>query len=1022
MRRGFFVAALAVLLASGLAAQASVVKTVHDEKGWKLTVDDVDLPVMGAVWSFTPVGENYTYDLFAQPEDVITKTIDTDMTLMKSMGVTAIRCFSTIPAPWVEYIYDRFGIYTMVNDLFGRYGVSVDGRWYAKTDYSDPDTRKMLLAQAKKTFETYKDTRGVLLFMLGNESNYGLEWSSNTIENLPGGERDAFKAKALYSLFEEAIKLGKSIDPNHPIGLCNGDLQYLQTMKDLVPDLDFLGVNTYRGPQSFDGFYQAIAKDLGKPFVYTEIGADAYNVATEQEDQDNQALLIKSQWKEIYSQAYGKGKSANCLGGFVFEWMDEWWKAGMDSGLTVHDTAGTWSNGGYTFDAVPGRNNMNEEWFGILGLSTDTKDGIPRRLPRSAYFLLKDLWRLDLYTSTKQDIAKTFDGVNLDAASRQGNLLALRDASTDPHPPYELHGSVTARSYAKGDNVGWAASGLSGLTGAGQVVTTFGAKVRAGEGLTGSFLFRQLPSSVPNDPAKDLSDPVESGALLSGSSTTVVHPIALYQATVDYQSPELTATIHYHDGHADWVTEGDLFGLLPEAWDLFHMDKGGSQAPFGIEVTLPAAVPGLKVYAGPELYWGANPAVMAKYTRTFGTWGFTVIHQQELGPYANLGGGTPPATDAQLHADRWSSAELLVGDPSLAQVEAGALLGRYNRVGDSQFTYTSVSGNAITTGSTFQWADALAAKVKFASDAVPYLHLQAQYLYAGLLADTRSAAARNGSQLFDSGKGNRSEVKVNAVGTYGDFSLSATGLYRVPLVDALYQSNLGVSPRDPVKDAFSVSDNRKAVQGEAVFTWNPTGATYFYDWNNADREYAPLAVGAGLLYNFDLGPTDALAYDAGDGVHTYVQTKGLPEVQGTYNLQLRVAGRPFPGVRINLTGQVANEQATGVDANGAAAVVRYWKTAGQVAWGRVYLEGSYATDAWGPLDWMRQFGITYPTQWMVGAAYGLKPLSFLTDTDRVGLRLSQRTYGAATPATEKTSAGKTLDNRFVAELYAGWSF
>jgi hypothetical protein len=225
-----------------------------------------------------------------------------------------------------------------------------------------------------------------------------------------------------------------------------------------------------------------------------------------------------------------------------------------------------------------------------------------------------------------------------------------------------------------------------------------------------------------------------------------------------------------------------------------------------------------------------------------------------------------------------------------------------------------------------------------------------------------------------------------------------------------------------VKDAFSVSDNRKAVQGEAVFTWNPTGATYFYDWNNADREYAPLAVGAGLLYNFDLGPTDALAYDAGDGVHTYVQTKGLPEVQGTYNLQLRVAGRPFPGVRINLTGQVANEQATGVDANGAAAVVRYWKAAGQVALGRVYLEGSYASDAWGPLDWMRQFGITYPTQWMVGAAYGLKPLSFLTDTDRVGLRLSQRTYGAATPAAEKTSGGKTLDNRFVAELYAGWSF
>ena len=39
--------------------------------------------------------------------------------------------------------------------------------------------------QVLEQVEKYKDVRGVLMFALGNESNYGLSWSSFEIENLP---------------------------------------------------------------------------------------------------------------------------------------------------------------------------------------------------------------------------------------------------------------------------------------------------------------------------------------------------------------------------------------------------------------------------------------------------------------------------------------------------------------------------------------------------------------------------------------------------------------------------------------------------------------------------------------------------------------------------------------------------------------------------------------------------------------------------------------------------------------------
>ena len=39
---------------------------------------------------------------------------------------------------WIKYIYENYGIYTMLNHSFGRYGLTIRWSWDANTDYTDP--------------------------------------------------------------------------------------------------------------------------------------------------------------------------------------------------------------------------------------------------------------------------------------------------------------------------------------------------------------------------------------------------------------------------------------------------------------------------------------------------------------------------------------------------------------------------------------------------------------------------------------------------------------------------------------------------------------------------------------------------------------------------------------------------------------------------------------------------------------------------------------------------------------------
>jgi hypothetical protein len=408
----------------GFADQAPApdkVTTVKHENGWKLQVNGADYYIKGMVWGYTPKGANYSYDLWSQDDDFIQKVLDYDFGLMKAAGVNTVRSFSTVPARWVTYVYRRYGIMTAINPLMGRYGHTVGGQWISTVDYSDELTRATLRADMLEIVETYKNTPGVLMFAFGNESNYGLSWSSFEIENLPTGERDKARAGYLYSLFNEVISAGKSIDANHLFTIVNGDTQYIDLIAELCPDMDLLGTNVYRG-QGFTSLWKDVKKKLDLPVVLFEFGSDAFNARKSEEDQLAQARFLKSQWQELYNKAYSNEEEGNSVGGFVFEWRDEWWKYLQTQNLDVHDTHASWANQGYPFDWVAGKNNMNEEWFGITAMGELNSDGVYTVRPRLAYEVLSVIWGMDPYAGNKRERNRLIKKIDMNELSRKNQL------------------------------------------------------------------------------------------------------------------------------------------------------------------------------------------------------------------------------------------------------------------------------------------------------------------------------------------------------------------------------------------------------------------------------------------------------------------------------------------------------------------------------------------------------------------------------------------------------------------------
>lgn len=365
------------------------------DEGYQLIVNKKPYIIKGVVYSPVPIGKNYTYDFWSDPK----KLYLYDAKLMRAMGVNSIRVYQ----PGIDPKKTKKAI----RELYKKFRIRVAmGHWlgfWDNANYADNNFRERVKKDVMDMVRAYKNEKGILLWILGNENNvsfsYGPQtlnlWTTDEIEALgdPYLKRQA-RAKFYYSFVNDIAKEIHKIDPNHPVVLANAELTDIDVAGPVSHDVDMLGCSVYRG-KVFSNFFREVDKKFKKPVIVTEFGCDRYDAFLNKEDQNAQAEFITAQWKDIEKNTFKSNGVGNALGGFIFEWTDEWWKFNESDPTRwyMHDTAASWSNGAYYFDIKAPQNlNVNEEWWGICAVKKKG-DGPDEREPTKAYFALKELWR-----------------------------------------------------------------------------------------------------------------------------------------------------------------------------------------------------------------------------------------------------------------------------------------------------------------------------------------------------------------------------------------------------------------------------------------------------------------------------------------------------------------------------------------------------------------------------------------------------------------------------------------------------
>ncbi|MCF7825139.1 MAG: glycosidase [Candidatus Marinimicrobia bacterium] len=950
------------------ADHVSTVAVVSDSDGQRIQVDGEDFMINGMNWDYFPIGTNYSYSLWNQSDEIIKTALDREMSLLQGMGVNTIRMYSGVPPRWVKYIYEQFGIFTVLNHSFGRYGFTVNGVWVPNVDYGDPVFQKALLKEVMTEVNDFKDVPGVLMWLLGNENNYGLFWEGAETEDIPEGETvQTVRAHHMYSLFNDAINAIHKVDNRRPVAICNGDLLFVDIIAEEIENLDILGSNVYRGI-SFTDFFEVAEEKLDVPVLFTEFGADAFNAREMREDQENQAKYLLGNWQEIYEQSAGNGLIGNCIGGMTFQFSDGWWKYLQTSNLDVHDINASWANGGYPADLVPGENNMNEEWFGICAKGPTDIEGLYQLYPRAAYYALKEVHALNPYAA----------GVDLEK-------IRAHFVSISP---------MSAILMARGDKAALAseAGSLGRIKGlriemetyhtGGKFTTTPDDPVQGSTDLPISKGFDHMQSyylSVEATPSPNVTGAVTFNVLGHVAQTLIdeiyyekrgrpqsvvtddgsvsmegLDRVRVYNASLSWDDNFFRLEGFFRTGHYHWGYEGDFFGLYREANYGPNMDTYDGNAPLGIEIEGKKILSGFKLAFGPELWWGANPAYLIKYSRSIGPFLLTAVYQDDLDRQApaisSFAVPLPPTKKGTLH---------LKTNLAGLGVELGSIWSGATKVDETFQIVEGTTGNYEVFQDTVRAADAWGGKFKLTYSR-GRLNWYIQGASMGIVADGGPTATQTfaGWRLKDSGSGNQNNIISGFTIQTGNLQIAPNFLWQKPLIGPIpIDVQQPGRPRNVISDPFAVRGNRETTAYELLLTYDPTPATWFYEWNNDMAEDARFAASLDYVYRQHPTTQDAAIGILADGRTTFA-FPGAPPARDLWELNGRIASK----LNSNF-GLIMNFYQGIAEANGSdTLLVERFGGDLRVIRGSSKLMAMAKVNDWGPYDYHRDYNLTYPLQ------------------------------------------------------------
>lgn len=987
-------------------SQSEKIAIQKNDTDLSITVDGKNFIINGMNWDYLPIGTNYSYSLWNQSEAFIQQALDDEMGLLKNMGVNTIRVYTGIPKKWIEYIHAKFGIYTMLNHSFGRYGLTIDGVWKPNTEYSDAKTKKLLLKEVTQMAKDYKDTKGLLLFLLGNENNYGLFWDGAETENIPIKDRKStLRARSMYKLFNEAVVAMKAIDSNHPMAICNGDLLFLDIIAAECKDVDVLGTNVYRGV-SFGDLFERVKNEYGKPVLFTEFGSDAFNTLTNQEDQNAQAFYLKGNWNEIYNNAAGMGKAGNAIGGFTFQFSDGWWKYGQTSNLDIHDNNASWSNGGYQKDFIEGENNMNEEWFGICAKGPTNEKGFYQLFPRAAYYVLKEIHKFNPFSenATNEKLKSLFDEANLmDAslraradkaalASNDGGILKISNLRSE-FTTFNTGGSLITTP--KSDDPDTA--NYPNKLGFDHMQSYFiGVEGNPSANMKANVNFNIL-GRVAENPINEIfyENRGRAQAFETPDGPMMVNDfnrVQIYNASYTWNAKDFDLRGFYRTGHYHWGYEGDFFALYSEANYGPNLDIYNGET-LGFEIDGKRSLKGFKAAFGPQLWWGANPAYLLKYGTKLGKVDATVVYHEDINQaevsetVSSIAFPVPKTRRATVHfktkvgAFGFDAGGIWGGQPLNGRefqmmdgdvVKVDKINNKDNWGGKAKITFSKGKFNAYTQGAI-------------------------QGLVASGGAD--NVQTFTGWRLKDSGSGN--QMNFLAGFTYNintNLQIAPNVLWQKPLVEAMPN---GVDApgrlRNVLDDPFFVRANRETLGGELLITYDPTPATWMYEWNNDMVEDAKFAFNTGFVFR-KLPTTMDAAIGFLSNRTAFAFARSAP-AQDLWESNTRIVSKISPDL-----GMIANIYFGNGQANGdSERTINRMGGDLRMIYKKVKMVSSLKFNDWGPFDYHRDFNLTYPLQSQLDISTSVgKPSWFILPDTRIGIMGIWRTLDQYSPRYSPT--------------------
>ena len=326
-----------------------------------------------------------------KPENV---EIIGDFRLMYEMGVNSIRLYHTHGGTrnqgtnfdLLMYGYKNFGFMYAVGNLIGKYGTDSGAEWFEGADYTNPIHLANMRDSVRRMVEDFRDKPYVLMWVLGNENNYGSVGVEGEFSGTSCRARE--QPREFFTFVNELAHMIRAMDPyERPIAVSNGDTFLMHYAARYAPDIDIFFPNAYRGEAGFSNIWRDTQLVYGIPIAFGEFGCPAFHRYYDRDTTEAlQAAYHRGNWLDIERNIAGFGYG-NALGGYIFQWMDEWWKAGPPPEYCPYTQETTPQWGGPFLDGY-----AYEEWFGIISKGDGSYSPFLRQL-RPAFFMYQDvLW------------------------------------------------------------------------------------------------------------------------------------------------------------------------------------------------------------------------------------------------------------------------------------------------------------------------------------------------------------------------------------------------------------------------------------------------------------------------------------------------------------------------------------------------------------------------------------------------------------------------------------------------------